>query len=100
MVLPFLIFCTTLSLKIHITLSKSVGDSSDLPDFLNDTDVTSSSLESSTHIPSSTMNPSSRPRPVIGMDLHCPSIENAVSTCPKGMLLFKLQCLKVTRLLG
>ncbi|EGT48367.1 hypothetical protein CAEBREN_12175 [Caenorhabditis brenneri] len=70
-----------LSLKIQSINSKAIADTSDLPDFLNETigDV-GSGMESST--PFSVMNPSSRPRSM-GMDLHCPSIENAVSTCPK-----------------
>uniref|UniRef100_A0A1I7TTD9 CX domain-containing protein n=1 Tax=Caenorhabditis tropicalis TaxID=1561998 RepID=A0A1I7TTD9_9PELO len=84
MVLSFLIVCTTLSLKISSGLSKAIADTSDLPEFLNETigEVTSSSLDSSTKNPLSTTNPSFKQRS-IGMDLHCPSIENAVSTCPK-----------------
>lgn len=87
MVFSLLLLCTTISLKAVPALTKAIAESSDLANFINETDseMTSSQIESSTQIPSSTMNPSTKlPSSMRGKDLHCPSIENAVSSCPKG----------------
>uniref|UniRef100_A0A8R1IER7 Uncharacterized protein n=1 Tax=Caenorhabditis japonica TaxID=281687 RepID=A0A8R1IER7_CAEJA len=76
MVIPLLFICTTFwPLK---TLAAD-NSQSQLADFQNDTDV---SVISTTMIPEQVT-----PKPTFGVNnvnLHCPSVENAVSTCPKG----------------
>ncbi|CAI2344659.1 unnamed protein product [Caenorhabditis sp. 36 PRJEB53466] len=76
MVLPFIILCSA------IWPLKVLADSSDLPEFLNETAGDVSAEPSTVLPPSSSLRPS-RPRTMFGKDLHCPSVENAVSTCPK-----------------